>query len=281
MDSLDQLSSVSRSGTLTVAGITTAPATSVTVSGVGAALYGDNTFAKDNVTVRTGTTVLTAVAQDGLGGVDTNRTSVTLPNSVSFRYDLNGNLTFDGNRHFTYDALNRLASVYVDSAWKTEFVYDGQDRLRIRREYLWQTSAWVGNGETRYVYDGSLVIQERDANNLPTVTYTRGWDLSGTCRDAAGGIGGLLARTDNSTFPVSPSTATAYYHADGNGNVTMLIDGNQLPVAKYLYSPFGNIIAQSGAFVHNGPVNAFDPFGNGTIALPQLTREYLEALGSN
>src|SRR5438309_114357 len=60
-----------------------------------------------------------------------------------------------------------------------------------------------------------LVIQERDGNNLPKVTYTRGRDLSGSLH-GAGGIGGLLARTSNSDLP--SVSAHAYYHADGNGN---------------------------------------------------------------
>ena len=30
--------------------------------------------------------------------------------------------------------------------------------------------------ETRFTYDGGQVIQERDANNNPVVTYTRGLD---------------------------------------------------------------------------------------------------------
>jgi len=99
--------------------------------------------------------------------------------------------------------------------------------------------------EVHYIYDGNLVIQERDANNLPLVTYTRGNDLSRTLQ-GAGGIGGLLARTDNSTLNSQPSTAHAYYHADGNGNITMLISSSQMIVAKYLYDPYGNTLAQSG-----------------------------------
>src|SRR2546429_9644409 len=38
----------------------------------------------------------------------------------------------------------------------------------------------------------------------------------------------------------------AYYHADGNGNVTMLINGLQLSVVKYKYQPFGTILDSSG-----------------------------------
>jgi len=43
------------------------------------------------------------------------------------------------------------------------------------------------------IYDGFRVIQERDSNSIPTVSYTRGRDLSGRLQ-GAGGIGGLLAR---------------------------------------------------------------------------------------
>jgi RHS repeat-associated protein len=71
------------------------------------------------------------------------------------------------------------------------------------------------------------------------VTYTRGLDLSGSM-EGAGGIGGLLAWTHNG------NGASAYYHSDGNGNITMLINPSQIPVAKYAYDPFGNTLAMSG-----------------------------------
>jgi len=83
------------------------------------------------------------------------------------------------------------------------------------------------------------VIQERDVNNLPTVTYTRGRDLSGSLQ-GAGGIGGLLARTD------AANGQSACYHVDGNGNVTAMVNAQQIVVAKYTYDPFGNILSKSG-----------------------------------
>src|SRR5207245_2055278 len=49
-------------------------------------------------------------------------------------------------------------------------------------------------------------------------------------------------RTDHSTIIPQP----AFYHADGNGNVTMLISSLQLVLAKYLYDPFGNVLSKSG-----------------------------------
>jgi RHS repeat-associated protein len=88
-----------------------------------------------------------------------------------------------------------------------------------------------------YVYDGPLVIHERDTNNNPQVTYTRGLDLSLSLR-GAGGIGGLLARTD--------SNGPACYHSDGNGNITALIDADQYVAARYEYDPYGRLIGKWG-----------------------------------
>src|SRR5437016_1539129 len=92
---------------------------------------------------------------------------------VSFVYDSNGNLTSDGSRGFDYDDENQLIRVTVTNSWKSEFTYDGKFRRRIRKEYSWINSAWVPTSEVRYIYDGNVVIQERDANNMPTLTLTR------------------------------------------------------------------------------------------------------------
>jgi RHS repeat-associated protein len=88
------------------------------------------------------------------------------------------------------------------------------------------------------------VIQERDSNNVPTVSYTRGNDLS-ISLEGAGGIGGLLARS--SGYSSGNWTSHADYYADAGGNITSLIDGNQSVVASYRYDPFGNIVSKSGS----------------------------------
>src|SRR5262249_25478520 len=147
-------------------------------------------------TLSSGVNTFTAIATDSSSRKDTNTVSVNLPISAGFPYDLNGNMTSDGQGTFPYDAENQLARVAISGARKTEFVYDGLQRLRVRKESIWSGSAWVLAGETRYLYDGRLVIQERNINNTPTVTYARGLDLSGSL-DGAGGIGGLIARTDH------------------------------------------------------------------------------------
>jgi RHS repeat-associated protein len=171
---------------------------------------------------------------------------VNLPVTNSYLYDLNGNLTNDGTRSFAYDDENELIGVWVANAWSNNFVYDGKMRRRIERDYTWIGGSWVEANEVHYIYDGNLVVQERDQNNVPKVTYTRGNDLSGSFQ-GAGGIGGLLARTSNSPLPTANPFATAFYHADGNGNVTYLIYTNQTMAAKYLYDPYGNTLGMSGS----------------------------------
>jgi RHS repeat-associated protein len=211
-----------------------------------ATLYHDSTWALPGAALPSGSATYTATAQDSYGRQSTNSVTVNFPSSASYSYDLNGNLLGDGNRCFAYNDENELISVWVTNLWRSDFVYDGKMRRRERIEYTWSGGVWLTNGVTFYVYDGNLVIQERDGNNLPKVTYTRGRDLGGTF-EGAGGIGGLLARSDNSMSSVQPSAAHAYYHADGNGNITCLINSQQAVMARYLYDPFGSILSQSGS----------------------------------
>jgi RHS repeat-associated protein len=82
-----------------------------------------------------------------------------------------------------------------------------------------------------------------DNSDAPTVAYTRGSDLSGSL-EGAGGIGGLLARSHG--YSGGSFSTHSFYHADGNGNVTYLINSSQTSVASYRYDPFGNTISSSG-----------------------------------
>jgi RHS repeat-associated protein len=246
---------------------------------------------------------------------------------------------------YTYDDENRLIAwsqgAPTAGALGSGFAYDGLGRLRARSEYQGDGSGWVLQSVVNYIYDGKRVIQERDGDNNPVNSYTRGSDLSGSL-EGAGGIGGLLARSvasdctsnlltvcitndsaidwvfwiygedgtnvDAATISVGTSAcftfnamggapytifgtdtryhalqilevfnATLDYHqmdvgpdpeeytssdtgavlkcwqprddfyfADGNGNITALVDTNQTLSASYRYDPFGNTISQSG-----------------------------------
>jgi RHS repeat-associated protein len=235
-DPANQLTNVSRSGNFTAAGSLSAPTTNVTVNSQTADRYSDLTFARTNLTLSAGPTTFTNTARNAYGTATTNTLTVTLPQSVTLQYDRDGNLTNDGARSFAYDAENQLTAVYVPGQWKAEFVYDGLGRRRIMREYGANFGAPPTN-EIRFVYDGMLPVQERDGANQPLVTYARGLDLSGGFQ-GAGGIGGLLARTDG--------TGSAFYHADGAGNITALLDYQQNVAARYAYGPFGNLLGKWG-----------------------------------
>lgn len=238
VNSLNELNTVTRSGTLTVAGNTTTAATNVTVNALTATRYADKTFAKEGFPLVDGTTNFTAIAANSFGLQVTNVITANLAATNVFVYDLNGNMLTNGMEVLEYDDENRLVTNYVAAAWKSEFVYDGDNRRRIQRDYGWSGSAWVKTNEVRLVYDGNVIIQHRDANNVPTLTLTRGLDLSGSLQ-GAGGIGGLLAMTE-------ASGTSSYYHGDGGGNVTALINANQLVVGKYSYDSFGRTLSISG-----------------------------------
>ena len=124
----------------------------------------------------------------------------------------------------------------------------------IEQDFAWSGSGWTQTNEVHYIYDGNLVFQERDKNNNPLTTYTRGIDLSGTL-DGAGGIGGLLARSDNQKIvpailtPVTPNpqnVVTSYYFSDLDGNVVALVSPSGMVLAQYEYDPFGNLISKGG-----------------------------------
>ncbi len=238
----NELTTISRNSTaaLTVSGTTGATATNVTVNGTAAVLYGDNTFAEAGFTPVNGANTYTAIGKDNVGRISTNAITVNLPSSASYTYDFNGNLSGDGTRTFTYDDENQLIQITVTGVWQTQFIYDGLMRRRFRKEFAW-SGAWVETNEVHYIYDGYVVIQERDVNNLPQASYTRGLDLSRSLQ-GANGIGGLLAFSQVSTL----NQQHFYYHADANGNVTSVVNAQQIVVAKYLYDSFGVILAQSG-----------------------------------
>ncbi len=128
-------------------------------------------------------------------------------------------------------------------------------RLQQTASHWWTSSSswdashrlvdWYPTSTERFVYDGMLLVQERNTS-APTVSYTRGVDLSGGL-DGAGGIGGLLARSHGFSSGSGTWSTHSAYHADGNGNVTGLYStstGSQ--VGWYRYDAFGRLLQSSG-----------------------------------
>ena len=75
----------------------------------------------------------------------------------------------------------------IASASLTRWARLAPRRRRVTlEEFKGSSGQWVLASETRYVYDGMRVIQERTSNGVPTVAYTRGPDLSCTLEGAGG-----------------------------------------------------------------------------------------------
>jgi RHS repeat-associated protein len=172
-----------------------------------------------------------------------------------------GSATFDANGPetytYVYDDENRLVEMRTDtgytpdaSRWRSTWVYDGLGRARRRKDFTWYPGSpggWYNLGETRFLYDGRRVIQERNSGNTPTVSYTRGSDLSGSL-EGAGGIGGLLGRSHG--YSGGNWSTHNHYHADGGGNITYLVNSSQGLAASYRYDPYGRVIGWSGSLTN-------------------------------
>ncbi|HEX8234530.1 MAG TPA: RHS repeat-associated core domain-containing protein [Abditibacteriaceae bacterium] len=181
-----------------------------------------------------------------------------------------------GGLTYSYDEANRLVQVVQrDTSGvytkKSDFLYDGLHRKVVSREYSWISGAWAPQSEVRRVYDGMQVVQERDSSNAITTNYTRGSDLSGKL-DGAGGIGGLLAKSN--------AGGHFYYHYDGSGNVVQLTSATaQGTAAEYTYDAFGRPLTAIGA-------QASQPYRFSTKEIHAVTgmydygfRFYLPSLG--
>ncbi len=160
---------------------------------------------------------------------------------IALSYDLNGNLTNDGARAYTWNIENRLANVEplspTNGAHKIENAYDymGRRVKKVTSEY--SGSTWSVSATNLYFYDGWNLVRSTTMSNdvvISTNHYTWGQDLSGSFQ-GAGGIGGLLTATFG-------GSNTVYYCYDHNGNVTKLINESGATVAEYEYDPFGRII---------------------------------------
>lgn len=162
-------------------------------------------------------------------------TSLANP-SMAFAYDEDGNMTQGYTPEgyvftATYDAENRLKSLeYTDGSGivrKTTYHYSGDSFLAKVEKY--ENGSLVS--DTRFVRDGFLTLQERNASNSVVNEYTWGINMGG-------GIGGLLN--------LKQGGLDYAYLYDGKGNVTTLLNSSQAVIATYTYDTFGNLMAKTG-----------------------------------
>ena len=188
-------------------------------------------------------------------------TQISVPSVSSVvnpTYDADGNMRWDGRMWHTWDAENRL--VHSEPGWvgstngavRVVNSYDHRHRrIQKRVEVLAgrgagypfdpsQAGTWNTVKTHTFVYDGWNLVLETVAHadgSVDRIEYVWGLDLSGTLQ-GAGGVGGLLFEVRNGQIFIP-----CY---DANGNVTEYVDAAGNIRAHYEYSPFGEIVVQSG-----------------------------------
>jgi RHS repeat-associated protein len=150
----------------------------------------------------------------------------------------------NGTTKYTYTAGNQ---VWTEIQGPTAATVTNTYANRLRTVLTLQQAPGRPLWTNAFGYDaaGRMTNVTSPAGNFSYILgsqfYTRGPDLSGTMQ-GGGGIGGLLAMTTG----FGGVASHYYYHADGNGNVTYLVDASQNLAASYQYDPYGNLVASSG-----------------------------------
>ncbi len=171
------------------------------------------------------------------------------PQTESVGHDIVGNRIQDGRWEMAWDGENRLIDVRTRDAAVSEgvpkqrlrYTYDSDGRLIERRRFSWSAGDWVLSETTRYLNDGWQCVGEFNGSNTLQRRQVWGLDLDGS-RGGTGGIGGLL-------WIASQANGTHYATSDGSGNVVGLFDTSGSISARYVYSPFGELLQLSGGAI--------------------------------
>jgi RHS repeat-associated protein len=126
--------------------------------------------------------------------------------TATFGYDLNGNLTSDGSRTYTYDVENRL----VASSNGAALTYDPLGRL-------YQVT--LGTSTARFLYDGDALVAEYDGSNtlLRRHAHWAGADVPVATFEVSGGTGLGTLR-----YLFADQQGSIIAEANGSGAVTQI-----------------------------------------------------------
>jgi RHS repeat-associated protein len=149
-------------------------------------------------------------------------TQIVVSNQSSVvSHDHNGNLTGAGNQTYQYDENNRLVSVSSVSLWLGSYSYDALGR---------RISKTTTNSTTIFLYDDARIIEERDAGNVTTATYTYGNYI-------------------DEVLTMDRAGSRYFYHQNTLWSVHALTDATGTVVERYTYDAYGTITVLDPSFL--------------------------------
>ena len=141
-------------------------------------------------------------------------------------YDGNGNLLFDGQSAYTYDAINRMTGAQTADHTAT-YVFDSFDR---------RISKTVDSNTAAYLFDGDHIVAEYESGALARkFVYGPGIDEP------------LMMIVGENRY---------FYHANEKGSILALSNVSGALAETYLYSPYGELGfegALGNPYLYTGP----------------------------
>lgn len=136
-------------------------------------------------------------------------------------YDDLGRITEDGTRTYTWEGTSRLTA-YSEQGRTVQFTYDALGNRLSRstdgmtRQYVWNYGLGLP----------SVSVEQDGTNEVRYYVHAPGGQLLYSVE------GGEASRR--------------YYHYDDQGNTLFLTDDNASVIAAYAYSPYGELLAETG-----------------------------------
>ena len=157
-------------------------------------------------------------------------------------YDVNGNMTYDGQSSLRYDILNRLVS---STGFRViNLAYDPKGRL------LQSVGA---SGTTQFLYDGDALVGEYDSTGNLLRRYVHG---AGADEPLVGYEGATVG-----------ASSRRFYYADHQASVVAVSDSSGNAIQVNTYDPYGvPTTGNGGRFQYTGQ-----------IMLPDLLQYYYKA----
>lgn len=249
-NNLNQYASYATPGSIDILG--KAPSSStITVNGQSTTRQGDTFRYNLSATNTSGAWVSVAVS-DGTQTVNGYR--YIAPASFTPVYDLDGNLTDDGEWFYKYDGENRLIEVQRSTAaqavgapyHRIEYTYDSRHRRIQALHYSGSSSPPVKT--EKFLYDEWNRCLSTDENDSAVQSFVWGLDAFGGLHRAGGGTGGLLWINDHALGE------THLACTDSNSSISRLIESSTKAVtAHYEYSPFGELLRITGSYATSNP----------------------------